>query len=642
MFDCVADVRELFGQFTSVRDFFLATMTALTAAEEAAYTNLLATTDANHVTVMMPLIVAAQVPLSALQAIRNDDTVEKVVEKWAGFGESGVWTMLFMQAYRDKYTAVNRDDLPIMHDVILAECQAARVRGDSAVEFGHAITGAIKTGVTQSRLKEPSSVFAKALFELPPESSKLGKVARTGVALADTSEYERDTDGKVQERGVEWMKHLKDRLTWIIYCKTLRRTAGDYGYDGLAYRIMEICEVLEEMDWALCRIYVVKYFLEYKGKFPIAHCPTVYLKAHQEWERTGKAIEEPHRSKPTSVLALLPECSQPAKQHLLMPPTPPSPPPPSPPEGPADELVTEAAAAQAAAADKWCHCKPRCPPAGSDTPHGSHNFRCKKVYEEYRSGAPTAASTDADTATTSNWKVVQEMMTLMKEMKSLLSSPAGLPLSGTARVEKKAEKTAAATAARLVADKAAAAAARLSRQAAEALPATRFEDPATDTSSGEESGAESGSRSKKKKKNGKKRKLDPGSLPSVPEAKVTAEATAAKAAAAKALIASAAAHAAGAKVKLEPMTAATLSHMVCNKCGQKGHLGGTGGINCRNPRVKAPSAETCARCGGHDHVPSACPVNTPPNRAGGGGRWQAATAFKPVVDTLQWHPPSQQ
>ena len=38
-------------------------------------------------------------------------------------------------------------------------------------------------------------------------------------------------------------------------------------------------------------------------------------------------------------------------------------------------------------------------------------------------------------------------------MKSLLSSPAGLPLSGTARVEKKAEKTAAATAARLVADK---------------------------------------------------------------------------------------------------------------------------------------------------------------------------------------------
>jgi hypothetical protein len=109
----------------------------------------------------------------------------------------------------------------------------------------------------------------------------------------------------------------------------------------------------------------------------------------------------------------------------------------------------------------------------------------------------------------------------------------------------------------------------------------------------------------------------------------------------------AAAHAAAAKVKLErsdrePMTAATLSHMVCNKCGQKGHLGGTGGINCRNPRVKAPSAETCARCGGHDHVPSACPVNTPPNRAGGGGRWQAATAFKPVVDTLQWHPPSQQ
>ena len=281
--------------------------TPLTGPEATEWQNLLAPAEPARRNALMALFRAAP---AAGHGLRYSELVAAYTTGGIEDAEISLGTVAGMRAHDTRYVvrlyeAAQRmpdtSNAPVMTTRVTTAVAAAIARGDTAAQVAGVITRTVDTAETDAADVEGKSAFCYALFKLKIDSSKLGKVAASGVAPED-SEYVFSEKG-IEVVTSEWKYHLVSRTMWLEYIRKVKRRARHYSRYGLARRIDEWSDWLDEDDdWSLVKALIEEWFDHYEGLLPQASDSELYLRVRR---RHGRENPPPAALKePTGALAL--------------------------------------------------------------------------------------------------------------------------------------------------------------------------------------------------------------------------------------------------------------------------------------------------------------------------------------------------
>jgi hypothetical protein len=191
---------------------------------------------------------------AAIQACRNAALAEMSV----------VLRMLAVEFWSDR----KGDDgvevtgqMPVLETMVVEQAIMCMGRGDSAAQIGRALRASIKTAHEAGPDMEADSDYGQALFELNPNSSKLGDVAK-GKPYRGLGQVESES-GAVEAATCHWEKpkHRSTRVEWRKYSGKLMRAAERHKRYHLSKRISDFNAFLDTVaNWAVAAAYIEMYF----------------------------------------------------------------------------------------------------------------------------------------------------------------------------------------------------------------------------------------------------------------------------------------------------------------------------------------------------------------------------------------------
>ena len=244
-----------------------------------------------------------------------------------------------IRIYEQAQNTPDTTNAPVLAQRMTTAVAASIARHDTPAQVATVIANTVASAELEAATVEGKSAFCFALFKLKVDSSKLGRVAASGTAPED-AEYVFSEKG-VEVVTAEWKNHLTSRHAFVKYIRSLVRNARQYGRFGLARRIQEWWDwVDEDEDWGLSKALVTEWMEHYRCQLPVAEDPSLYLRVRRRYEASGGGPPPAALKAPSGALALTAtKPTPPARKPSIKspPPSPPSPPEPEPPLTPAHQ-----------------------------------------------------------------------------------------------------------------------------------------------------------------------------------------------------------------------------------------------------------------------------------------------------------------